>query len=596
MFKLNLRQLKFSSLRLISPDNIWAFFIYLFCNYWINVLPYINFFAIMAHILNGDKNTMRTHLESAGLVIGHEDYLSEMVMNNESYTTGGVDKEKRKEFCRTYTSQERRDAMKKLTLASNNFLLSLAFFGFLLSRQKFVDASTYVPTAAVDGEHFFYNVGFINKLTVQEIQFLLCHEMLHLIYGHLLRINYPNGLPRIHKLFNIAADYNVNADSLFSLTINNQEPALPDGCYYKKEYSSYTTEEIYEILIEEVKEHIKKQREEEENKDKSDDSQNKQQSGSSQGGSGQGGSGQTQQDSNGQGGEAESEITKNDIEKAIDELYPNGTWDDHSDLSGNQHKGEGDGTVGEDEDGNMVANGAPDLSKSSVDKKMENFKGNLIVAKDLAKSSSRQAGRIPAGVVRALRELEEPVFNWRQYIKKDILGLRRREPSWMNPRRRAFDSGIILPGKKKEKMYKIHISMDTSGSVTDQELNDFLSEIYGAARQLRNVEITIWTFDGAIHNVQTFTKNKIHEIPKYKCYGNGGTDFMKNWDYMIENKIQPDIFIMFTDGGYFGEPGIPNYCDTLYVIHNDHSRNVNIDKKYGKTIWYKKDSKTKRKA
>lgn len=526
------------------------------------------------------------------------DYL----MNNEEHTTSGVYKDKREQFCRKYSADERREAMKKLTLASNNFLLSLPFFGFLLSRQKFVDASTYMPTAAVDGEHFFYNIGFINKLNVQEVQFLLCHEMLHLIYGHLLRINYPNGLPRIHKLFNIAADYNVNADSLFSLTINNQEPALPDGCYYKREYSNYTTEEIYEILIEEVKEHIKKKREEAE-KEKQESSQS---GGEDSGGSGQGqssnsssgGSGQAQPqqgDDQNKKDQGKKDITKEDIEKAIDEMFPNGTWDEHNDLTGDQQKNEGDGGVSEDEDGNMIATGMPDLSKSSVDKKMENFKGNLIVAKDLSKSATRQAGRLPAGVERALRELEEPVFNWRQYIKKHVLGLRRREPSWMNPRRRAFDSGIILPGKKKEKMYRIHISLDTSGSVTDQELNDFLSEVYGAARQLRNVEITIWTFDGDIHNVQTFSKNKIHEIPKYKCYGNGGTDFMKNWEYMQENNIKPDIFIMFTDGGYFGEPGIPKYCETLYVIHNDHSRSVNIDKKYGKTIWYKKDFKTKRK-
>jgi len=579
--------------------------------------------------------------------------LFEPTIFESKYNTSGINSKKHEQYCRNYSADERQEALAKLEVAANNFLLILPFFGFLLTRQKLVDASKWVPTAGVDGRHFYYNVGFINDLTIPEIQFLLCHELLHLIYGHLLRANYPNGLPRIHKLYNIAADYNVNADSLSALTINSREPKLPDGCYYKREYANYSTEEIYEILLKEIMDKLKAQKEKE--KKEWEEQQKKKQEEQSQSGNqeqgsnedqdmdgensengdsdgdgkesndmdsdGSGSSSQSSSDSNGQkqnqnnngqrqddpdkkyNGEGETkeefndEITNEDIEKAIDDMFPNGSFDDHFDLSGQAEdacSNNGDESK-EDENGNFVAGSAPDLSQGAIDRKMEEFKGDLIIAKDtMGTSGGDSAGTLPEGVLRVIQELEEPVFNWRKFVKKHVLGLKKQQISWTTPKRRGFDSKFILPGKKPEKIYKIHISLDTSGSIQEWELRDFLSEVYGAARQLKNVEITIWTFDTEIYNVQTFTKRDIHKIIEYKIYGNGGTDFMQNFRFMQEEGIKPDLFIMFTDGGYFGEPGIKGYCDTLYVIHDDHARHTNIDPAYGKTIFYKKDSKTKR--
>ena len=554
--------------------------------------------------------------------------LFEPIIFENKYNTSGVNSKKYKQYCRNYSADERQEALKKLEVAANNFLLILPFFGFLLTRQKLVDASKWVPTAGVDGRHFYYNIGFINDLTIPEIQFLLCHELLHLIYGHLLRANYPNGLPRIHKLYNIAADYNVNADSLSSLTLNSREPKLPDGCYYKREYSNYSTEEIYEILLKEIMDKLKSQKEKEK-KEWEEDQKNKQnensQSNTEDQKQGYGDqdinsdssdpngqqkndlNGEKEQDQNkpnkeynGQGEEKEEfndEITNEDIEKAIDDMYPNGSFDEHFDLSGQAEdpsSSDGDESK-EDENGNFVAGSPPDLSQDAIDRKMEEFKGDLIIAKDtMGINGGDSAGTLPEGVLRVIQELEEPVFNWRKFVKKHVLGLKKQQISWTTPKRRGFDSKFILPGKKPEKIYKIHISLDTSGSIQEWELRDFLSEVYGAARQLKNIEITIWTFDTEIYNVQTFTKRDIHKIIEYKIFGNGGTDFMKNFLFMKEEGIKPDLFIMFTDGGYFGEPGIKGYCDTLYVIHDNHARHTDIDPEYGKTIFYKKDSKTKR--
>lgn len=538
----------------------------------------------------------------------------------EEKNTSTTSKAKREQFCRKYSDAEREKAYKKLKLAADNFLITLPFFGYILTRQKLVEASQWIPTAGVDGRNFYYNIGFINSLSVPKVQFLLCHEILHLIYGHLLRTNYPSGLPRIHKLFNIANDYIVNYDSLHVLKSVGGEYEIPDGCFMNEHrFNGFISEEIYEELIKDIKAKIMKDRKEAAKKakeeaekakekgndsessdncnDESDDTHNNDESNNES--NDDKSENQDEENSDEEGSNAFSDddfeistdITNEDIERAIDELYPDGTFDEHMDLSGNTKETENgrENNVQENSDGTYCATEKPDLSKDAIDRRMEAFKGDILIAKTLLSPKDMAGmGCLPGNALRVIRELEEPVFNWRRYIKKYVLGLKKRRLSWTTPKRRSNSKTIILPGKQKEKVYKIHVSLDTSGSISEDDLRDFLSEVYGAARQLRDVEITIWTFDTSIYNEQKYTKQNISRIREYKIYGNGGTDFYQNWVYMKENNIKPDLFIMFTDGGYIGEPGIKGYCETLYVIHGKHRQLQDIPKAYGKTIYYER--------
>ena len=57
----------------------------------------------------------------------------------------------------------------------------------------------------------------------------------------------------------------------------------------------------------------------------------------------------------------------------------------------------------------------------------------------------------------------------------------------------------------------------------------------------------------------------------YEPQGGGGTDFMCNWEYMKQEDIQPNRFVMFTDGYPVGSWGDEFYCETVFVIHGpDH--------------------------
>jgi predicted metal-dependent peptidase len=95
----------------------------------------------------------------------------------------------------------------KLKQAKIKLLFGNPFFGTLIMHLPLVDATDagWCPTAAVDGRYIYYNRDFFKKLDVDEIQFVLCHELLHVAFDHLGRRSH-----RDMKWWNMANDYVIN--------------------------------------------------------------------------------------------------------------------------------------------------------------------------------------------------------------------------------------------------------------------------------------------------------------------------------------------------------------------------------------------------
>jgi len=96
----------------------------------------------------------------------------------------------------------------KLKQAKLKLLFNQPFFGTLIMHLPLVDVTDagWCPTAAVDGRYIYYNRDFFEKLNVDEIQFVLCHELLHVAFDHLGRRSHRDA-----KWWNMANDYVINA-------------------------------------------------------------------------------------------------------------------------------------------------------------------------------------------------------------------------------------------------------------------------------------------------------------------------------------------------------------------------------------------------
>ena len=179
------------------------------------------------------------------------------------------------------------------------------------------------------------------------------------------------------------------------------------------------------------------------------------------------------------------------------------------------------------------------------------------------------AGNTPANVQRMIKELTEPKMNWRELLRQQIQSTIKTDYSFSRPNRKGWHTGAILPGMKFDETIDIAVSLDMSGSITDEMSMDFITELKGIMDEYKDYNIKLWCFDTKVYNEQDFDGYSGEDILNYEIMGGGGTDFMCNWEYMKEHDINPKKFIMFTDGYPWDSWGDDNYCDTLFIIHGN---------------------------
>lgn len=383
-------------------------------------------------------------------------------------------------------------ARDRLVTARVGLLLNHSFFGNLATRLKLVNADEWCGTAATDGLNFYYNSRFIMKLKTKEVEFLVGHEVLHVVYDHLGRRG-----SRDPQIFNIANDYAVNADlkkhkvGEFITTV---------GCLYEPKYLNWVSEAIYDDLMKNVK-YI-------------------------------------------------------DVQSLLDQMI-----DDHLD-------GEGDGDEDGEGEGKSKSNGRPSMTEAEREAMRQEIKQAIISA-----AQSSDAGSIPAGVQRMIKDLTEPVMPWRELIQTNLTSAIKSDYSWMRPSRRSWHMDAVMPGMTPGEEIDVTVFIDMSGSISNKQGMQFISEVAGMMDSFDGYRIRIACFDTKVYNMQEFTSENMENIAEYQLAGGGGTDFTCIFDYLKENAFEPNRLIVFTDGYPCGSWGDPDYTDTTWIIHGDPNPN-----------------------
>lgn len=95
-------------------------------------------------------------------------------------------------------------AEERITRSRVRLLLGKPFFGQLATRMKLIEAPD-MPTAATDGRNFYFNREFIDRLDDPELDFLVGHEVLHMVFDHVEARG-----DREPRIYNMACDFNIN--------------------------------------------------------------------------------------------------------------------------------------------------------------------------------------------------------------------------------------------------------------------------------------------------------------------------------------------------------------------------------------------------
>jgi predicted metal-dependent peptidase len=203
--------------------------------------------------------------------------------------------------------------------------------------------------------------------------------------------------------------------------------------------------------------------------------------------------------------------------------------------------------------------------------------------KQAAIQAAQNAGMdVPDSVKRMINELIAPKMDWRDILRTQLESSLKNDFTFMRPSKRSGE--VIFPGMNKDEQLNIAIALDTSGSISQTMLRDFLSEVQGIMDQYNSYKVTIMQFDTKVYGVEEFHSDDGRTMNEYVLEGGGGTDFDAVYNYMELNDINPDQLVMFTDGYPWESWGNPDYCDSLFVIHSDKQRRIKAP--FGVTVHY----------
>ena len=214
-----------------------------------------------------------------------------------------------------------------------------------------------------------------------------------------------------------------------------------------------------------------------------------------------------EKDKNGTCGNEPMDKLLDDIENG--NVPDHGTWEEFDDLS--------------------------EAEKKLIDKQIQK------VLSDAKEQTIKKRGRIPGEIegVITIEEIVAPKFDWRGYMRR-FTGISTKVFT-KKIRRKENRKFPESPGLKLKMKQHMLLGIDTSGSVSDSELQEFMSEIHHIYKA--GVDVTIIQCDTSIRAIESY-KGKF----ELNVIGRGGTEFDPVLEYYNENQKKYTSLVYFTDG------------------------------------------------
>ena len=200
----------------------------------------------------------------------------------------------------------------------------------------------------------------------------------------------------------------------------------------------------------------------------------------------------------------------------------------------------------------QLAQQPPALQPDEVEKLATQWQKNLASSAQLA----QQAGKLEGEFAKLIDFFLQPQVSWQSLLAQYMSTFARDDFSYARPSRRSGDA--ILPSLKSHQI-DISIAIDTSGSISQEEVNEFVSEVDAIKVNLR-ASITLLACDDKLSAHSPWRFEAWDELQLPASLGGGkGTNFNPVFDYIDAQDSACDVLIYFTDAkGIFPEIE-PNY-------------------------------------
>jgi predicted metal-dependent peptidase len=199
-----------------------------------------------------------------------------------------------------------------------------------------------------------------------------------------------------------------------------------------------------------------------------------------------------------------------------------------------------DGTESEVNLPNHSSWGEGDKPDEATQKLIHNQTKHIL--NELAEQVTKSRGTIPGefiSILEKINAIEEPKFDWKGYLRRFTGGSVK---VYTKKLRRKYNKRYEEnPGLKIKPKKHILVALDTSGSVNNSELLEFMQEVHHIYKT--GADVTVVQADAAIRHIGPYDPKKPYEI-----HGRGGTSFDPVVDYYNANKNKYTCLVYLTDG------------------------------------------------
>ena len=148
---------------------------------------------------------------------------------------------------------------------------------------------------------------------------------------------------------------------------------------------------------------------------------------------------------------------------------------------------------------------------------------------------SRQNGTGCSAIARALEIAYKPIpFNWRKALTKYIRGWMKDSYTWNKPSRAGIANNVILPSAGQTPKLHLAVAVDTSGSISDNELNTMMQHLFTILQQFKSFTIDVWCCGSEVYpkTFRTYTAANKKDIVNFQFESDGGNDMRKNFEFI----------------------------------------------------------------
>ena len=420
----------------------------------------------------------------------------------------------------------------KIRRARQMLLKQQPLFAMLLMHMRFVAVPDRYQMST-NGESIFVSPNQLEKYTDNELMYLLCHQMMHIIMGDIWRHIKLAG-DEYHYKCDLIAD-----DILLKRGLNRKMCVYMKGITPLIEVDEYGEEKIIHRRMIDTDEFW-------------------------------------------------GYIPCEDEEQVVILESVFGTTDGEAEVKDKKQWEESSQNISDDETEESAGNGG--RCGKSEQQNNQNSNAELTkkklqqLWKDRLDACSKHYDMTLLNEAIALKigEGQKPKVDWRKELV-EFLQEETFDYSFCPPDRRTSEMEFFLPdfNEKDFVLKNVMFWVDTSGSVNTDELGEAYSEIKGALEQFEGKLVgELGFFDTSVTEPEPF--ESVDELYSIEAYGGGGTDFRPVFDYISDERADnlPACVIIYTDacGAFPNEADVPD-IPILWLVNNNEETPP-----FGKTV------------